>query len=308
MAKKRSRLGDYAVYLVVRCFSCILQILSPPAALGIARSMASLAYRVDRRHREVALENLRYAFPGRYGEEELRGMVLDVYRHFARMLVEMLLIHRKLGRNCWRRYLGGSGEERFLQLHRSGRPILVVTAHFGSWELASHWLRMIGVKAHLVARPLDNPHLDKLVRGFRERTGHKVLGKNGGLSQMRAVLAAGGTLCTLIDQDAGHRGIFVDFFGRPASTHKAVAYLAQRTGAVIFVVGAQNNGSLLHYTARLTDVIMPEDYAGDADATRAITQRVTTAVERLVLHDPRQYMWLHRRWKHQPTQTQLTAA
>src|SRR5207247_4659754 len=94
--------------------------------------------------------------------------------------------------------------------------------------------------------------------------------------------------------------LFVNFFGRPASTHKAIARLAERTGAIITVVGMQKTGGLLEYTIRVMDVIRPEEYAGRSDATLAITQRFTTAVEQMIRLDPVQYFWLHRRWKHQP--------
>ena len=117
---------------------------------------------------------------------------------------------------------------------------------------------------------------------------------------MIEVLDANETLGTLADQDAGPRGMFVEFFGRPASTHKAIARLAERTGAAIAVMGMQKIGGLLEYKFRVMDIIRPEDYADHAEATHAITQRFTTAVEQMVRLDPVQYFWLHRRWKHQP--------
>src|SRR5262249_50077559 len=135
---------------------------------------------------------------------------------------------------------------------------------------------------------------------FREGSGGTLLSKNGGAGAMRAVLVNGGVICTIGDQDAGPRGMFVDFFGRPASTHKAIAVLALRTRALMYICGMHKTGGLLRYTVSPTDLIHPEDYAGHPDPVVAVTQRMTTALERLVRLDPRQYLWFHRRWKHQP--------
>lgn len=300
MAKTRSRLLDYAAYLAVRIADCTLQILPPSWSLAIVHALADVAYLVDRRHRHVAFDNLRQAFPGRYTEDQLRRLTRDVYRHFAMMLLEMTLLPRRYASRRWRQELVALTPDILKKVAASGRPILVVTAHYGNWELAAFIVRAYGIRAHLVARPLDNPFLDDSVRRFRESCGHKVISKHGDLTKMMSVLESGGAVCTLADQDAGHRGTFVDFFGRPASTHKAIALLAMRSNALMVVVGTQNVGGLFHYAVRVTDVIDPLDYAQDAQAILAITQRMTAGVEQLVRYDPRQYLWLHRRWKSQP--------
>ena len=104
----------------------------------------------------------------------------------------------------------------------------------------------------------------------------------------------------LADQDAGPRGLFVDFFGRPASTHKAVALMAMEFDAVLVVIGVPRLAEPMFYAVVCGDVIDPREYAGRGDAVRAITQRYTTALEGLIRRYPEQYFWLHRRWKHQP--------
>jgi KDO2-lipid IV(A) lauroyltransferase len=107
-------------------------------------------------------------------------------------------------------------------------------------------------------------------------------------------------LATLADQDAGQRGLFVDFFGRPASTHKAVALMAQMHNVPMVVAGMVHVGEPLRFHVEVEDVIDPEEYAERADAIPAMTQRFTSALERIVRRHPEQYFWLHRRWKHQP--------
>src|SRR5207302_9657639 len=159
-----------------------------------------------------------------------------------------------------------------------GRPVRMVTSHFGNWGMGSYTLGLLGFKLHAVARPLDNRYLDEYLRRFRERTGQKLLAKKGDFDRMQEILAAGGVLGTLGDQDAGQRGLFVDFFGRPASTHKAVALLALEFQVPLLVVHNRSLGEALHYKVALEDTILPEEYAGRPDAVRAITQRFSTAL------------------------------
>ena len=295
------RFLDFLVYLFLRLLNCVVQILPPDLSLRFAYALADLTHRIDRRHREVAKDNIRKAFPGRYDERELGEFVRDVYRYFAMMLLETALLPRKFTRGTVRRYVDFSEVAPLRQALDSDRPVLMVTAHYGNWELSSYVFGWFGEPAGVVARPLDNPYVDDWMRRFRESTGHTMLSKKGDLGRMRAILAEGGTVCTLADQDAGDRGMFVEFFGRPASTHKAMAFLALKTNAIICVSAFQNQGRLFHYNWRVADLIDPREYANRPDAALAITQRITTDVERLVRLDPRQYFWLHRRWKSQPT-------
>jgi KDO2-lipid IV(A) lauroyltransferase len=255
----------------------------------------------------VSLANLRRAFPGRWDEGELRVVVRDVYQHFAMLLLEMLLMPRKVTPGTWRKRVALPAYEEFEGYFFSGRPVLLVTAHFGNWEMAGYCLGLMGATAHIVARPLDNPYLQDLVARFRESTGSRLLGKHGDLRQMRAVLDWRETLATLGDQDAGPRGMFVDFFGWPASTHRVIAHLALHSGAVIVVAGGRNTGGLLRYRIEVPDVILPEEYAGHPDAERAVTERVSKAIENMVRLDPRQYFWLHRRWHHRPPESRQVA-
>jgi Kdo2-lipid IVA lauroyltransferase/acyltransferase len=300
MAKPRSVVSDYVVYLLVRLVVCVVQALSLSAARRTGAFLAWLAYHIDRRHREVARENLQHAFPGRYTETELRQMVQATYRHFCTVLIEIIQLPRKLHVNNWRYHLNANNGKALVECLLSGRPLLIVTGHFGNWEMAGYVLGLLGFTTHAIARPLDNPYLDAFLRRFREKTGQKILAKHGDFEQMQALLDRGGVLATLADQDAGRRGLFVDFFGRPASTHKAIALLALEHRVPMAVTGTYKVSQPMNYELVTEDIIFPEDYDGAADAVRQITQRFTSALERLVRRAPEQYFWLHRRWKHQP--------
>jgi KDO2-lipid IV(A) lauroyltransferase len=216
------------------------------------------------------------------------------------LLVEIIHVPRKLHPTNWRQYLDLAGGRALVDGLLSPRPLLLVTGHFGNWELGGYVLGLLGFTTHAIARTLDNPYLDDFLRSFRERTGQKVLAKKDDFDNIQSVLANGGVLATLADQDAGARGLFVDFFGRPASTHRAVALLAVEYNVPMLVMGTPRVGEPMQYRVVVEEAIYPTEYQDKVEAVRGITQRFTSALERIVRRFPEQYFWLHRRWKHQP--------
>ncbi len=301
MSKPRSAVADYAVYLLVRLLVCVLQALSVRTSYAVAGFIAWLAYHIDRRHRLVAADNLRTAFPERFPDvASTDAVVRAVYRHFCMLLIELMHMPRKLHRNNWRRHVELPQGRRVVEALLADRPLLFVTGHFGNWELGGYILGLLGFTTHAIARKLDNPYLDRFLRHFRERTGQQILDKNDDFDRIQEVLKSRGVLATLGDQDAGPRGLFVDFFHRPASTHKAVALLALEYHVPLLVIGTPRLRQPIGYHITLEDVVLPEEYEDWPDAVRAMTQHFTAALERIICRYPEQYLWLHRRWKHQP--------
>ena len=295
------RLADRLVYVAVRCLVMVVQALPIEAAYQLADALAWLAYRVDRRHRVVGLENLEKAFGDQYEVEQREAIIRATYRHFCRMVVELMLIPRKLRLESWRDFIVPKGHAAAIEeLLDCDRPVIVLTGHYGNWEMAGYLFGVYGFPSHAVARPLDNPDLDRFLRRFRERTGGKLIPKKGGYEQMVEVLQNRGCLAILADQDAGQNGLFVEFFGRPASTHKAIALLAIEHRASVVVGYARRIGPGFRYEVGVEEILKPEDWDNWDDPVTALTQRYTHALERIIRRDPTQYLWLHRRWKHAP--------
>jgi KDO2-lipid IV(A) lauroyltransferase len=310
MARKRSRLLDFAVYCVVRVVVSVVQALNWTQALKLADWLGWLAHRVNRRHREVAVENLRATFPD-MDAARIDALVRATYRHWARAVVEMLRLPRTLGKKNLEEFFTYGKVEDFdtaVAWANSTRPRLVLTGHFGNFEALSYAFGLYGATGAAVARKLDNPYLDRFVRAFREKTGQEMLDKNLDYERILEVLGQGGAVGLVGDQDAGQRGLYVDFLGRPASTFKSIALLSLEFQAPILVLGAARLADPMQYRIYVEDVILPEEYADHPDPVRAITQRYSDALARMVLRHPEQYFWLHRRWKHQPKVRQKQAA
>ena len=302
MAAKRSRGADCAIYLLVRVVVCVVQAMSWRYALGLARGLAWLAYRIDRRHRVLAAENISHAFPD-LDAAAVDRLVRASYLHLATMLIEMMRLPRVIRpENIYQsiNHAGADDLEVVRAWVATGRPRLVLTGHFGNWEVLSYATGMVGFHGGIIARRLDNPYLDRFLARFRRKTGLELLDKNADYPRILEMLGQGVGLGMVGDQDAGPRGMFVDFFGRPASTFKSIALLSLEYNAPLFVFGAARIGQPMQYRIYLEDLILPEDYSRHPDPARAITERYTRALERLVRRHPEQYFWLHRRWKTQP--------
>ncbi len=315
--KARNRTADYATYLAVRALVGVVQMVSPRVAYAVADFLAWAVYALVKSRRRIALENVRAAFPELGADPGAADrLVRAMYRHLCRTLVELILLPRKLGLTNWRKRLVLSDGARTLPVLLEHRAALIVTAHFGNWEMAGFALGLFGFRTFAIARVLDNPYLERYALRFRQATGQTILDKNEDYARITDVLKAGGKVATLADQDAGPKGVFVDFFGRPASTHKAVALMALEFDAVMVVFGVPRVRRSDHpqrpdfdpadplaplfYSVEVADVIDPREYANDPSAVKLITARYTSALEKLIRAHPEQYFWLHRRWKHQP--------
>jgi KDO2-lipid IV(A) lauroyltransferase len=292
---------DWLIYLAVRMVVCLIQAMSVRMGYAVARALGRLAYTVDRRHRAVALENLSHAFPGVYSPAQLEALVRSVYVHFASIIVEIAQIPRRLRATNWRDYIQVRNQGPLLQLMLGDRPVILLTAHFGNWEMAGYAMAVFGLCPHSVARSLDNPYLEALLRRFRTKTGQRIIYKRGAFDQVAAVMQHGGLVAFLSDQDAGHRGVFVQYFGRLASSHKGVALLALQHDAPICVGFARRIRAGFHYEVWMEEVIDPRDDRHSPDPVRSLTQQCAWATERVVRLNPEQYLWLHRRWKHRPS-------
>ena len=302
--KPRKPWLDWFVAMAIRLAVCVVQATPASLSNGFAELLAKIAHRVDKRHRRVAAENLGFAFPEKT-PGEIDTLVRRCYRHCFLLLVEIVLLPRKLHVENWRSYASLIHGDRILDGLLTDRPLLIVTGHFGNWEFAGFALGRLGFKTYAIARVLDNPYLEEFSKKFRQATGQTIIAKKDDFDRLSAVMQAGGKVATLGDQDAGPRGVFVEFLGRPASAHKAVALMAMQFDAKMIVIGvpriAENaRRGLGTYEIVCEDSIDPREYAARPDAVKAITQRYHDALARLIRAHPEQYFWLHRRWKSQP--------
>jgi len=280
-------------YLAVRGVAALIKPLSMAHARACGAALGRLAYHLDRRHRRVALENLAAAFPGR-SEAERAAIARGVFEHFGSVVVELL----KVATMKPAELLGlceTEGDEHCWKALEPKKGVLCFTGHFGYWEVQAVASAARFMPFSVLARPLDNPHLHKLLEDIRTMTGNQVIYRHGAIRRILRDLALNRGVAMLIDQHLQRDAILVDFFNRPAATTSALAVLALRTGAAVIPVFALPLPGGRYKLIYESPVPPPSEES--PDAIREFTQRCTDVLEMYVRKHPELWLWMHRRWR-----------
>jgi KDO2-lipid IV(A) lauroyltransferase len=220
-----------------------------------------------------------------------------MWEHLFLMLAEIAHFPRKVHDTNWREYIRFKNEAWMMRELFRHRPRVFVSGHYGNFELAGYTMGLFGFPTFTVARPLDNPYLDRFVNHFRALKGQYILPKRGSAAEAAELLEGRGTLGVLADQHAGPKGCWVNFFGRPASTHKAIAVFALTNNAPLMVGYARRLGRPMQYEMGLEAMLEPAAMESALNDVTALTQWFTNELETVVRRAPDQYWWVHRRWR-----------
>ena len=301
MAKPRNDTLDLLTYLALRVVTMGLHSWGINVSLALAKSVGTALYVLDKKHRERAMHNLRKAFPEK-NEKELRNIALRSMQALTMLAVETLFTPRLMHVHTFTRYIRfGENFEKVLRLLlQKNQGVVILTAHYGNWEVLGYTMATMGFGVSAVARPLDNPYISDYIFGVREASGQKMITKFGAIEEVTSVLDKNGAVGFTADQNAGKKGIFVDFFGRKASSYKSIGLLAMEYKVPVVIGYARRLDSNFRFHVACQDIIHPEDWANEDDPLRYITQRYTKAIEDVVRAEPGQYFWFHRRWKTRP--------
>lgn len=299
----------FAEYTIFLALIGVVRRLPVWASAALASGLAwTLLHLLPRRlsRFDVASANLRIAFGEDITEARIEQIVRGMWTHLFRMITEMVQLPGRFSLETCAEILQFEKRNECVRALLSDRPVLLLGGHFGNWEISLHTFGEFGFPMGVVARDLDNPWLQGWFLRYRQSSGHRVLSKSGAGPELAERLSAGGMVSLLCDQDAGRSGVFVDFFGHPASTFKSIALLALQFNALIIVGGAwrlpanaQKGASWVRFCLTTEEIIDPQDFQS-ANAVEQITQRYTTALEALIRRAPEQYFWVHRRWKTPP--------
>lgn len=291
---------DYVAYVAVRTVVCIIQAAPLTTCQAWSRRLGWLFWHVLKLRRATVEENLRTAFPEQSPAEH-EAIALAMWEHLLLMVCEIAHAPRKINRTNWRTHLAMPDMPLMVRRLLDRRPVVIISGHLGNFEMGGYLLGLHGFPTHTIARTLDNGYLDRWINEFREATGQFILPKHGSSQQIEELLKSGGTLVLLGDQHAGEAACWVDFFGRPASTHKAVSLFSLGNGAPTMVSYARRLGEPLHYEVGPQAIVDPREPGFELGTVPLLAQWYTDELENLIRKGPEQYWWLHRRWKGQPT-------
>ena len=299
-AKQRNDLIDRLQYVGLRLVSTILHVFPVNANLQTAKLIGSIMFRVDKKHRDRAMGNLGRSFPD-MPEGERRRLAKRSMQQLVMLAVEVLFTTRLIRLDTWGRYVELVNFREVVELMtRRKTGLIMLTGHYGNWEVLGYVLATLGFPTTSVARPLDNPYVSKFVFGVREKTGQRIIAKTGATSEITGVLDGQGVVGFIADQNAGTKGIFVDFFGRKASTYKSIALLAMQYDVPVVIGYARRMNDRFRFQVGVQDIIYPDDWKAQDDPLRYVTQRYSKGIEDFVRAEPGQYLWVHRRWKTRP--------
>ncbi len=300
MAKPRNKFLDLLQYAGLRLFEMFVHMFSVESCYQTARFLGDMMYRFDARHRHRAMEHLRRSFPD-WSERRREQVAKESMRSLIYLGLEVMLTTRLITPMFWRQHIVLARMQDALRLlleQHSG--VILLTGHFGNWEVVGYTMATLGFPVVAVARNLDNPYVNRHVLGIRENTGMTIVDKDGATGSVQEVLDHRGVVGFIADQDAGRKGAFVDFFGRKASTYKIIALMAMEYNVPVVIGYGRRLDEGFRFEIGPERIILPHEWQGKDDPVQWITQEYTLALEQIVRRAPEQYLWVHRRWKHRP--------
>ena len=276
-----------------RLLSFTIERLDWRGAQSFGRAIGGFGWTFARRDRRRTLEHLSIAFPERTVAERVR-LGRASFRHFGAMLAECLWL-RSRGSEELSRRVEIVGWEEVERLRSDGRPILMVSAHCGNWEMLHAAVNARGLGMAVVVREVEEGVLQSLLQDLRTRFGTPTI-LRGTRSAGRALLRSirsGGALGIMLDQDTNVDGVWVSFFGKPAWTAVGAAEIAARgnVGTLPAFIERRPDGS--HRLSIAPELELPADRV-------AATQAMTACIEEQIRRVPEQWVWMHRRWRRQP--------
>jgi Kdo2-lipid IVA lauroyltransferase/acyltransferase len=299
MAKKKSKFQIQTEYLAVRSIFGFIGMFSLKTSMKIGKSLGNVLASLIPKLKKTANRNLEIALPDLSEAEKsqiLRGCLQSLGRQLG------LVSHfKKFTHEDVRNLVEIEGREIFEKTHAQGKGMLLFTGHFGSWEVFNLLPLAFGYSMNLLVRRIDNPKVEAFVDSFRTFFGGKTIDKTKSARAMFRLLENGEMLGVMADLNAQEReGVFVDFFGIPASTTTSIARLALKTDAVVMPVFAVWNEEKQKYVIHIEQPIDFVKGENDDENVRILTQKVTNSVEKFVRQFPEQWMWIHKRWNTRP--------
>lgn len=300
---KRNSMISYLEYLAVKVIGIFFRLLPLRVALWVGRRMGDINYLINNKRRRIAYSNLKAAFSKEKPPGELLRITKGVFRNLGETAVEVLRFPKLSKKNIDElvRIEGLQGLEEALA---KGKGVVVLTAHFGNWELASLAMAAKGYPPTIIAKEQHHTRLNELLNLYRESTGSKIVTRGMAVREAVKALGANQLVAILADQDAKSGGCLVKFFNRTTTARQGAISLALRTGceALPGLMIREGKGRHRVVFEKGLELERSGDEAGDVQAG---VQRFTTLLEGYVRQYPEQWLWVHRRWKSSPNRSIL---
>jgi KDO2-lipid IV(A) lauroyltransferase len=287
----------YIIYLLLRGFSLIINLLPEGFALWVGGQLGKGMYYLDLEHRKVAIQNLHIAFGQEKSESEIQGIAKRTFQNLGMMAVEFFRIP-KMDAEMFKERVKIEGLEEALKLLEKKKGALLLIGHFGNWELMGLMSKVIGNPIMVIAKPMkQNKWVDRFITKIRNASGLEVIPNVKASRKVMKALSQNRLVGILIDQRAKRsEGVWVDFFGKKAPSTPALAVLAMRTGAPILPVFMIRNGFQKHRLL-IKEPLQLVDTGDVNEDVETNTQLINHTLESMIRQYPDQWFWVHRRWE-----------
>lgn len=298
LKKIRRRLTGY----IVRPAAWGIVRLPQAYADAVAEFLGNAMYRVSRTTRERILKNLSLVYGNSMSDRSRYELARRVCRNLAIHVVESTRMVTMTPDQI-RTLVDDNNCETILRPHLdAGRSIMIITAHYGNWELFAARIAQIAPLT-VLARKNNNHHIESLITRIREKHGIRVLDRSDPKApkeMIRMGREGAHILGVLMDQDTARiQGVFSDFMGIPALTPSGPASIAIRDLFTVFIGVLKPTGHHAHTVYLEGPVPIPRDGSRD-DNIRNLTDTFNRAIGRLIVEEPQYWVWNHRRWRHRP--------
>jgi KDO2-lipid IV(A) lauroyltransferase len=284
------------MYTLVKIFSFLICLTPFKIRRVIGNLIGNICWPlVPRRRFQMMMDNIMRSF--HCERQAAYKIAKESSVRFGRMFMEVLHMP-KLNKDNIHEYVKLKGEENLTKALSYGRGAVLATAHTGNWELLGAALAMHGFPLVAVAQKQTNAAMDKFINEYRTLAGMHVTYKTG-VREMVTLLGKGQIIGLLMDQNAGSHGIFVDFFGRAASTPQGSAALARMKNAPIVPAFITENPDGTH-TAILHPIVWVDKTEDRDQDIWHTTNQLTQIIEDHIRKYPCEWFWLHDRWKTRP--------
>jgi len=295
--KRKHSASHRLEFAAARSLERAVSALPEGAADRLGRAVGRALHKAGIR-RDIVESNLRLAFP-ECDEKWIAHTMLASYEHLGREVAAMMRLS-KLDDSAVIERTVPVGWEELDEARSLGRGVVLVTGHYGNWEMAAATIASRGIPIAAIVRRQANRLVDERLQAMRHKLGVQTIYQGEAPSRVPRILRANGVVGIVGDQDARRSGVFVQYFGRPASTHRGPALFALRLSAPIFTcVARRMPGDDVRYEVRGERVVFTPSGVLDADVL-ALTSELASRLEREVRVAPEQYFWFHKRWKTRP--------
>ncbi len=287
-------------YGLFQFFFQLTKLLPRKVLLKLGRGIGTFAWNKLKFRRQVIIDNLTHAFGTEKDEAWVLETAHDFYRNLGMTMMEFLAAGHRSSQDLLDNVVI-EGREHVEELEARGKGAMMISGHFGNFELLLPRAATEGMTVFGIAKPQSNKLIEKFQNDIRTREGVEIILTGGSFQRTLNALKGGGLVGLLGDQDAGRKGQFVEFMGRPASVSRGPATLAVKAGCPIlmaFLYRQPDNSHLL----KIEPIIEIDPAWDEETAIRRLTEIHTAKLEEAVRRAPAMYYWVHRRWKSSPVQ------